>query len=167
MYRNTHHKRAERRPQAPQCDDADHGMTRFAEVGLRKDAQVLQQDGKLRETERRVVDPDRRPEPHGDDLVFGTRELPDVLAHAELGLLVGRDAEHDGQHTGYEDQGIIRAGLLCDERASTEACNDRQACHDGEDDRHNVEGYLRRMARDSRHLNGCFFRVCRLCHGGG
>lgn len=140
VYRNTHHKRAERRPQAPECDDSNHSIARFAEVDLREDAQVLQQDGQLGEPERSVVNPDRRPKPHSDNLILGARKLPYVLAHTELGLLVGRDAECDREDSGREDEGIVGAGLLCDECASAEPCDDSQTRDDREDYSDDVEG---------------------------
>ena len=49
VYRNTHDKRAERRPQTPESNDADHTIARSAKVDLREDAQILQQDGQLGE----------------------------------------------------------------------------------------------------------------------
>lgn len=116
------YKSADSSPQAPERDDHDHHIARSAEVDLGEDAQVLQQDRELREAKRCIVEPDRCPEPHCDDLVFGSREFPYVLAHAELGLFVGRDAENDRKDSGYEDQGIVGAGLLCNEETCAKTC---------------------------------------------
>ena len=119
--RNAGHQSADSSPQTPHSDDSDHDIACPAEVDLRKDAQILQQDRKLCEPKRSIVEPDRRPEPDSDDLVLGTREFPYVLTHAELSLFVGCDAEGDGKDSGYEDQGIVGAGLLRDEDSCAEA----------------------------------------------
>lgn len=137
--RHTRHKSANGGPQTPERDDDDHHVACPAEVDLRKDAEVLQQDRELREAKRSIVEPDRCPEPDCDDLVFGARELPDVLAHAELSLLVGRDAEGDREDSGDEDQGIVGAWLFRNEETCAETRQDCQTCDDGEDDRHHVE----------------------------
>ena len=80
MQRPAHHKRTKSRPQAPHDDDCDHAVTNSAKTDLWEDAQVLQEDRELGEAEISVVQPDRRPEPHGNDLVLAPWELPYVLA---------------------------------------------------------------------------------------
>lgn len=83
--------------------------------------------------------------------------------HSELCLFVRRNAEGDRQYPSDEDEGIVRSSLFGHEGASTEACDDRQAGNDGENDRNNIKHRLRGVSRDSRYLNGSLIRI-HVCH---
>lgn len=82
-----------------------------------------------------------------------------MLAHSEFSLFVNGDAEDDGENTGEHDQGIVRACLLRNYRASIDSSQDDQAIDQCEDHRYGVQRGLRSVSGDGRMLRGKFFVV--------